>query len=49
LSCPSVVTTYDLIPMIYPQHLPYRWTAWIFRATVSLAVRRASHVIAISE
>lgn len=49
LSCPSVVTIYDLIPMIYPQHLPYRWTAWIFRAAASLAVRRASHVIAISE
>ena len=49
LHCPSVVTMYDLIPMIYPQHLPHRWTAWIFRATASLATRRAKHIIAISE
>ena len=49
LPCPSVVGIHDLIPMIYPQHLPHRWTAWIFRAAASLAVRRASHVIAISE
>jgi alpha-1,3-rhamnosyl/mannosyltransferase len=49
LHCPSVVTMYDLIPMIYPQHLPHRWTAWIFRATASLATRRASQIIAISE
>jgi alpha-1,3-rhamnosyl/mannosyltransferase len=47
--CPSVVTMCDLIPMIYPQHLPHRWTAWIFRATASLATRRANHIIAISE
>jgi alpha-1,3-rhamnosyl/mannosyltransferase len=47
--CPSVVTMYDLIPMIYPQHLPHRWTVWVFRATASLATRRAKHVIAISE
>jgi glycosyltransferase involved in cell wall biosynthesis len=49
LDCPSVVTMYDLIPLLYPQHLPRRWTAWIFRATASLAVRRARHLIAISE
>jgi alpha-1,3-rhamnosyl/mannosyltransferase len=47
--CPSVVTMYDLIPMIYPQHLPHRWTSWVFRATASLATRRASQIIAISE
>ena len=47
--CPSVVTMYDLIPMIYPQHLPHRWTVWVFRATASLATRRANHIIAISE
>lgn len=49
LPCPSVVGIHDLIPMIYPQHLPHRWTAWIFRAAASLAVRRASHVITLSE
>lgn len=49
LSCPSVVTIHDLIPMIYPQHLPHRWTAWIFRATASLAVRRTNQIIAVSE
>ena len=49
LQCPSVVTMYDLIPMIYPQHLPRRWSAWIFRVTASLAVRSASQIIAISE
>jgi alpha-1,3-rhamnosyl/mannosyltransferase len=37
------------IRVIYPQHLPHRWTAWIFRAAASLAVRRASHVITLSE
>lgn len=47
--CPSVVTMYDLIPMIYPQYLAPRGTAWIFRATASLATRRANHIIAISE
>jgi len=47
--CPSVVTMYDLIPMIYPQYLPHRWSAWIFRATASLAMRRANQIIAISE
>ncbi|HJX37558.1 MAG TPA: glycosyltransferase family 1 protein [Anaerolineae bacterium] len=47
--CPSVVTMYDLIPMIYPQDLPHRWTAWVFRAAASLAIRRANHTIAISE
>jgi glycosyltransferase involved in cell wall biosynthesis len=49
LHCPSVVTMYDLIPMIYPQYLPHRWAAWMFRAAASLATRRANHVIAISE
>ncbi len=49
LPCPSVVTIHDLIPMIYPQHLPHRWTAWIFRATASLAVRRTNQIIAVSE
>jgi glycosyltransferase involved in cell wall biosynthesis len=49
LPCPSVVTVYDLIPFIYPQYLPHRWTAWVFRAAMSLAVRRATKVIAISE
>ena len=49
LHCPSVVTMYDLIPMIYPQQLPHRWSAWIFRVTASLAVHSASQIIAISE
>jgi glycosyltransferase involved in cell wall biosynthesis len=49
LDCPSVLTMYDLIPLIYSQHLPHRWTSWIFRATASLAVRRAKRIIAISD
>lgn len=49
LPCPSVVTVHDLISLIYPQYLPHRWTAWVFRAATSLAVRRAAQVIAISE
>ena len=49
LPCPSVVTIHDLIPMIYPQHLPHRWTTWILRATARLAARRATHIIGVSE
>jgi glycosyltransferase involved in cell wall biosynthesis len=49
LPCPSVVTMYDLIPLIYPHSLPHRWSSWAFRATASLATRRASRIIAISE
>jgi len=49
LPCPSVVTMYDLIPMLYPHSLPHRWSSWVFRATASLATRRASRIIAISE
>jgi glycosyltransferase involved in cell wall biosynthesis len=49
LPCPSVVTVYDLIPLIYPQYLPHRWASWVLRAATSLAVRRAGQIIAISE
>jgi glycosyltransferase involved in cell wall biosynthesis len=49
LPCPSLVTIHDLMPMVYPQHLPYRWTAWLFRATARLAARNATHVICVSE
>jgi glycosyltransferase involved in cell wall biosynthesis len=49
LPCPSVVTIHDLIPSIYPQYLPSRWRAWIFRATAGLALRSAVRVIAVSE
>jgi alpha-1,3-rhamnosyl/mannosyltransferase len=49
LPCPSVVTIHDLMPMIYPQHLPYPWTAWLFRATARLAARSATHIIGVSE
>jgi glycosyltransferase involved in cell wall biosynthesis len=49
LPCPSVVTVYDLIPLIYPQYLPHRWTSWVFRAATSVAVRHATQVIAISD
>ncbi len=49
LPCPSVVTIHDLMPIIYAQHLPSRWTAWIFRATAGLAVRTAVRIIAVSE
>lgn len=49
LPCPSVVTIHDVIPIIYPQHLPSPWTSWIFRVTASLAARRAKRVIAVSE
>jgi glycosyltransferase involved in cell wall biosynthesis len=49
LHCPSVVTMHDLIPMIYPHSVPQRWAPWVFRATGSLATRRASRIIAVSE
>jgi glycosyltransferase involved in cell wall biosynthesis len=49
LPCPSVVTIFDLIPMIYPQSLPHRWLTWVFRGSAALAIRRAERVITISE
>jgi glycosyltransferase involved in cell wall biosynthesis len=49
LPCPSVLTMYDLIPMIYLHSLPHRWDAWVFRVAMWLATRRASRIIAISE
>jgi glycosyltransferase involved in cell wall biosynthesis len=49
LPCPSVVTVFDLIPMIYPQSLPHRWLTWVFRGTAALAIRRADGIITISQ
>jgi glycosyltransferase involved in cell wall biosynthesis len=49
LHCPSVVNIFDLIPLVYPQLLPHRWTSWVFRVAASLAVRRSNQIIALSE
>lgn len=49
LPCPSVVTFYDVIPVLYPQYLPSPWARLLFRLTVRLALRSAAVVITISE
>ncbi len=49
LPCPSVVTIYDLIPALYPQHLPSAWARLIYRATTRLALTTARRVITLSQ
>jgi glycosyltransferase involved in cell wall biosynthesis len=49
LPCPSVVTFYDVIPLLYPQYLPSPWARWLFRLTARLALRSAAAVITVSE
>jgi alpha-1,3-rhamnosyl/mannosyltransferase len=47
--CPSVVTIYDLIPALYPQHLPSARARLVYRATTRLALATAQQVITLSE
>lgn len=44
LTCPSVVTMHDLIPMLLPEYSSRR-ARWVFRWLVSLALRTSSHTI----
>jgi glycosyltransferase involved in cell wall biosynthesis len=45
---PTVLTIYDLIPMLFPEYSTAR-ARLLFRLTTSLALRAASHVILISQ
>jgi glycosyltransferase involved in cell wall biosynthesis len=49
LPCPSVVTFYDVIPLLYPQYLPSPWAKPLFKLTARLALRSAAAVITISQ
>jgi len=44
----TVVTVYDLIPLLFSRHVPAR-ARLLFRWTTAFALRAASHVIVISE
>lgn len=45
---PTVLTVYDLIPLLFPQYVSIQ-ARLFFRWTTALAVRTAAHVIAISQ
>jgi len=45
---PTVLTVYDLIPVLFPNHVSLR-ARFLFRWTTSLALRTAAAVVAISE
>ncbi len=45
---PTVLTVYDLIPLLFPEHVSRR-ARWLFRWTMALALRSATHVLAISQ
>jgi len=49
LPCPSVVTFYDVIPLLYPQSLPSMWAKPLFKLTARLALRSAAAVITVSQ
>jgi glycosyltransferase involved in cell wall biosynthesis len=45
---PTVLTVYDLIPVLFPQHVSIQ-ASLLFRWAMALALRASGHVIAISE
>lgn len=45
---PTVLTVYDLIPLLFPQHVSVR-ARWLFRWATALAMRTSRHVLTISE
>jgi glycosyltransferase involved in cell wall biosynthesis len=45
LPCASIITIHDLIPLIYPQHLPSRRARIVYRIAITLAVRSADAII----
>jgi glycosyltransferase involved in cell wall biosynthesis len=49
VTCPSVVTIHDCIHLMFPQYLPNRAALSYARASISLAARRATRVITVSE
>ena len=47
--CPSVVTIHDCIHLMFPQYLPNRWSLAYARTSITLAARRATRVLTVSE
>src|SRR2546423_7662014 len=47
--CPSVVTIHDCIHLMFPQYLPNRWALTYARTSMSMAARRATRVLTVSE
>ena len=48
VQAPSLVTIYDLIPELFPQHVSWR-ARFLFKVTTALALRAADRVITISD
>ena len=49
IRCPSVVTIHDCIHLMFPQYLPNRWSLAYARTSITLAARRATRVLTVSE
>ncbi len=49
VTCPSVVTIHDCIHLMFPQYLPNRRSLFYARTFISLAARRATRVLTVSE
>jgi glycosyltransferase involved in cell wall biosynthesis len=47
--CPSVVTIHDCIHLMFPQYLPNRWALTYARRSISMAARRSTRVLTVSE
>ena len=49
VTCPSVVTIHDCIHLMFPQYLPNRRSLAYARTSISLAAKRATRVLTVSE
>ena len=49
VQCPSVVTIHDCIHLMFPQYLPNRWALAYARTSITLAAKRATRVLTVSE
>lgn len=49
VACPSVVTIHDCIHLMFPQYLPNRFALAYARRSMSMAARRATRVLTVSE
>jgi glycosyltransferase involved in cell wall biosynthesis len=47
--CPSVVTIHDCIHLMFPQYLPNRWALTYARTAITMAARRSTRVLTVSE
>ena len=49
VGCPSVVTIHDCIHLMFPQYLPNRWALTYARTSITMAARRSTRVLTVSE